>query len=418
MIRRYRPYSVDEGPSSYPSGQAFDPSATGVLIVAGGYATTRFRGIDIPQGSNINSATLRIPWSGKNDVASSFNYTLHWLRHDHMGGTTLAAQTYADPYYWGSHQSGTQKTASRAEGDNTETGRIISVNLLTEFSSFKLFMEGSDWQMHNSIIFSLQCNSVTSGNPDIFFQGREVWELIVDFTPPATPARTEILNHVVNPHAQYSQAYYNPWESNPALGNYPTPPTIARGTMPDNSSLGVASGWQITWPNESKSWVNHWAFNRLEFGKWYTFSAWCYVPTGAPDIFIDFLFQTVSQTYTVKNQWFKISHTFLNTIWDDVVFVGIAHEQTTTMTGPHLYFTKVMFTEGEDQPGYFGGSINQTGFGTAQYTAKGEETRLYLATLSKPTLTAPADSTTNDPAGNLTWTNGGSSHQVIIKRTS
>lgn len=416
MIKTFRPYSVDDGASSGQNGQTFDRNGTGVLIGAGGSATTRFRGIDIPQGSTINSATLRIPWSGKNDVASAFNYRLYWQPHNYTP-TTLANYSYPEGVYRGAHQNGPVRTASRAAGDNTETGRIISINLLTEFSSFRSYMQSTNWNMHDSIAFSLYCTGVINGNPDIFFVGREHWELIVDWTPPATPARTEIMNHAVNPHAQYSQDYYTPWESNAAFGAY-APPTFVRATMPNNSSLGVTTGWQVTWPGTQKSWINHWAFNRLEFGKWYTFSAWCYVPTGAPDIFIDFLFQTVSEPIRLKNQWFKISHTFLNTIWDNYVFAGLATDVPSTTSGPHLYFTKVMFTEGEEQPDYFGGTVNQTGAGIAQYTGNGEETRLYLPTLPKPSLFRPANTSTDNPAGSLTWSNAGSSSRVIVKRAS
>lgn len=105
------------------------------------------------------------------------------------------------------------------------------------------------------------------------------------------------------------------WYTGDVFGNFTPAAAIATdafaGPAPESlpRSLKITWGWPITGAtSESVAYINP---STLVNGQVYTVECDIYVPTGSPDVKTDVLFNGTGATYSTKNAWTHVKHTFL-----------------------------------------------------------------------------------------------------------
>lgn len=103
------------------------------------------------------------------------------------------------------------------------------------------------------------------------------------------------------------------WESNTVFGGRQAA-TITRSTAKAHS--GTASVLATFVANAGAyEWADCWAYGMYP-NRRYLLTAWAWVPTGAPDVYLEALFQLAGATTSVKDAWTQLSFEWVNSAID------------------------------------------------------------------------------------------------------
>jgi hypothetical protein len=162
---------------------------------------------------------------------------------------------------------------------------------------------------------------------------------------------------VQQPNATGAPAF---WINNTVYGTYQDNPTYL--TQASHAGIPAAPGGgntlKITSTEDNKRVVAwHISPNDLQWGQWYCFSAFVYVPTGVPDVkiasFLTGVFNDLNIT-AVKDTWTRVYVPVLISP-DQDPFLGIASADP-MMTGQSIYVANFNFTKGRELYPYFDGN--------------------------------------------------------------
>lgn len=345
-------YYMDDGYADAGTSVTFVNNSGNVAISVGLTAIARFANIDIPSGSTINSATLRM-WFWQKSSTTPAAIGMSIFMEDVDSSPELVTGTYEDNRVRTTNvvnHTYNFDTAGPADQQYTVTGLGP---VLQEV------IDRPGWKPWGSVTILNDITSESGGDVYVgFYDGYGGgWTLEVDYTPPANDTLV-VPNLVRNGNFELSSQY---WEANTAFGAFVAPQSYTTST--EQAKFGTKS-LKVVWP-DGKSFVNHFAL-ATTINKWYVFSMWVYVPSGSPDVFLDNLFKATGSPTSVKNQWVRISLPFIST--DDYSFLGLGMG-TTGQAGTVAYIDGVMLTEGKELHEYFDGDTTDDTYRNFQWSS-------------------------------------------------
>lgn len=359
---------------------------------------TRFSDLPIPKGSVINSATYALPVSAKNKAnAQSFVYNVRLednasspvlLLDQNLFSRTFTILTSSPTFNWVANGADRQ---------------YIFVDAKTALQNM---VNKTGWSEHSPLTFLTDFGAVTSGQ-QMFVQssldGTSRPSITVNWTPPASTTQT-VPNLLENPNFTVGTKF---WEFNSYYGTYTQTNYNTTGLVtPPKAGLAVqctsTGGRPMIAPNGLKD---------LQAGKWYTFTAYVYVPsaTTASVRLRNLVEATDGTLVTQKNQWVRVR---MASLAHDAFPLFAIGATGTVPAGQVFYVANACMTEGDLDRPYIDG--NQT-LSNAVYRW-GSASGVSSVTAKRPNTTAPARQPDNlfSKAKVLNWTNSHPDGMAIV----
>jgi len=343
----------------------------GMNTEAGRYYLTRFFDIDIPAGATITGAFVQYFVYAKNEGdAQSFTYDFLYEATT-TGGTTVRQD--ATPLRLGIYED---DTANRTWGANHATGatftwnttlgdnQLLSVNVTTLIQQAINTNSGR----HMNLAFMLKVMTETGDMGIGNNSNGNKQRLLIQYT--GGTARTEVVN--VNENANFVQVSGDVpatgapahWNNNGVYGTYQNNPTYL--TQATHSGIPAApQGGNIlkvsSTEADKRAIIWHRSPNDLQWGQWYCFSGFVYVPSGVSDVKLISIqhgvFNDLNRT-TTKDAWTRLYLPVLVSA-DTDPFMGIGSVDGMAV-GAAFYIANVNFTKGKDLFPYFDGNTADT----------------------------------------------------------
>lgn len=335
----------------------------------------RFSHLEIPKNSTINSATLHLTYSHKNDGA-----VISFSQQVYMDGQTPTQWLDASRREWNSegvpHRTWSLPSGSASVNvaftQNTTTPRnIVSHNVKPHLDALVV---NPGWTLGGGSATFLVAYGPVS-NPDYtYLHGpSDGWSptLEVNFTPPASDGKATVVNIQENSIFTRSTnaaggADIAPYGFNDWFGTYAAPTSVSvTGSLGAEVTQAPPSGGNMLRLQGSTDgrFMYHFGVPRCEEGKWYNYSCWTWMPLNTPANFraqITLLGDTVGSGMQYdKGVWVRHSRAFMiddGGPWACVEVGGETWDSTCV-----LYVAGVQLTEGKMLRPWIGGNKTLSG---------------------------------------------------------
>jgi hypothetical protein len=358
----YPRFAEQEGWTQAATPQTFKVEYFGGIgVEAGRDLITRFFDVDLPAGATITAAYV-IYYIYAKDEATAQNFTYnYYYEATATGGTTIRQD--ATPLRIGIAED---STSNRTWGAAVNGGSPATFNWNTSGGDDQPFQVNvtsivqqafNNSGRHMNLAFKLSLVSET-GDMGIGTAGNnQKQRLLIQYT--GGTARNEVVN--VYENNNFAQTFFGApsnWFNNPIFGTFQSNPTYT--TQSSFSGIPAAPNggniFQVQASADGRAVSFHRAPNDLQWGQWYCFSVYVYVPTGVSDVKIS-SFQSLygdNGRVTVKDTWTRVYVPYLIGP-DDNPVLGVGSVDSMT-TGQSFYIANMNFTKGNNLYPYFDGS--------------------------------------------------------------